>query len=387
MKKIIFLIFSSVLTFYSLSCSAWGAYGHRLVGDIAKVYVNKSVLDSVNKYLGDMTWADASVWMDEIKSNHFYDNLKPMHYINIEEDKSYVKTNEDNIINELEKVIHKLKDRSKLSKDDINQDLKILFHLMGDLHQPLHVAFGIDKGGNTIDVDFLGETTNLHRVWDSQIIEHDKYFKSELIEMSKHLTNSEIHNQQKVDVLPWMNESRAYLPQVYDFKKGMIDENYIYKVTPIMEKQILYAGLRLSGVLNSIFNLSSTETTSTTIQLSSSAISTPLQPQPQLKLEEKINDSHFFCSPDSAKYFEAKLTTVCGNITGTHVGKSGVMMLNFGKSFPDNSFTAVVFEGDVSKFKSANHYDGKTVCVTGKIQIYKGKPEIILNEASQLKEQ
>ena len=260
---------------------------------------------------------------------------------------------------------------------------------MGDLHQPLHVGYGIDKGGNTIDVDFLGETTNLHRVWDSQIIEHSKNFKSELIDMSKHLTNSEIHNQQKVDVLAWMNESRAYLPQVYDFKKGMIDESYINKVTPIMEKQILYAGIRLSGVLNSIFHPSSTETTSIPPQLSPSTTSTTSLPQqqPQLKLAEADNVSHIVCSPDSAKYFEGKLTTVCGKVSGTHVGKSGVMMLNFGKEFPDNSFTAVAFEGDVSKFKSANHYDGKQVCVTGKVQMYKGKPEIILNEASQLKEQ
>src|ERR1043166_2710223 len=115
MKKIIAICFYFAFSFYSISCIAWGAYGHKLVGDIAKVYVNKSASHSVQKYLGDMNWADASVWMDEIRSNHFYDYLKPMHYINVEEGKSYVKSNEDNIINELEKVIQELKNRDRKS--------------------------------------------------------------------------------------------------------------------------------------------------------------------------------------------------------------------------------------------------------------------------------
>ena len=103
MKKLKSIISYFALILISFTCVSWGKYGHQLVGDVAKVYVNKSVLDSVQKYLGNMSWADASTWMDEIRSDHFYDYLKHTHYINVDEGQSYVKTNDDNIINELKK--------------------------------------------------------------------------------------------------------------------------------------------------------------------------------------------------------------------------------------------------------------------------------------------
>lgn len=374
MKKLNAITIAILLTLKSFASFGWGAFGHRLVGEIAKVYVNKSALDSVQKFLGETTWADASVWMDEIRSNRFYDYLKPMHYINVEEGKSYVKLNDDNIINELEKVIKELKNKDKLSKDEINQDLKILFHLIGDLHQPLHVGYGIDKGGNTIDVDFLGESTNLHRVWDTQIIEHQKSFKAELIEMSKHLTNEEIKKQKIVDVIGWMNDSRSYLPQVYAFKKGMIDEQYISSVTPIMEKQILYAGIRLAGVLNYIFPPTTNDMA-------------PIPEQPELKIKEEDKVSKIICSPDSAKYHVGSIVTVCGKVSGVHLNKEGMLFLNFGNPFPDNSFSAIAFKDIAPKFKAAEHYNGKHLCITGPIKMYKGKPEIVLMELNQVKEE
>jgi hypothetical protein len=92
-------------------------------------------------------------------------------------------------------------------------------------------------------------------------------------------------------------------------------------------------------------------------------------------------------SPDSAKYHEGALTTVCGKVYGTHAGKDGILKLNFGADYPDNTFTAVVFADDASKFKKVEEYNGKEICVTGKIQIYKGKAEVVLKEVNQLREQ
>ena len=92
-------------------------------------------------------------------------------------------------------------------------------------------------------------------------------------------------------------------------------------------------------------------------------------------------------SPDSAKYHEGALTTVCGKVFGIHSGTSGFVKLNFGGDYPDNTFTAVIFPDNVSKFKKPEEYNGKQVCVTGKISIFKGKAEIVLKEANQLREQ
>src|SRR5690554_7846576 len=58
--------------------------------------------------------------------------------------------------------------------------LMILVHLVGDVHQPLHVGNGKDRGGNDVKVSWFGENSNLHKIWDSEIIDGKKYSYTEL---------------------------------------------------------------------------------------------------------------------------------------------------------------------------------------------------------------
>lgn len=225
----------------------WGKEGHTMTADIAKEHMSKEAKDSLKFYLGDMTIEQASTWMDEIKKDSTLDYLKPLHYINIEEGQRYDPKSTGNIISELDKVIAELKDRSHHSKAEINLDLKILIHLVGDLHQPLHVGYGSDRGGNNVKFTVEGDSSNLHRVWDTEIIRRE------------HITTDKVRDQlskndltSEVDVVKWMNESRAHLKAVYDFH-GNIDKKYLEKNAELVEKQVLKGGLRLAAVLNSIF--------------------------------------------------------------------------------------------------------------------------------------
>ncbi len=248
-----FLIFP-VLFFLAINNTfAWSKEGHELVAEYAKTYSSKSAQDSVNKYLGDMTWEKAATWMDDVRSDHSYDYLKPTHYINIEKDKTYVKTSEKNIMTELELVISELKNRKKLTKDEIALDLRILFHLVGDLHMPLHAGYSEDKGGNTVDVNYNGKKMNLHHLWDGGLIDGDKNFKSELESLSKKLSPQEIKSLQKSDMVAWLNQSKALVASCYDYKNGEISDEYAKKNLPVIQKQILDAGVRLAGVLDEVF--------------------------------------------------------------------------------------------------------------------------------------
>ena len=247
------LLSITLLVFY-LSAFSWGKQGHLITGDIALIATKKAVQDSVNKYLAGTKWGEAATWMDEIRSNHSFDYMKTWHYINVEKDKTYVKTEEKNVINELEYIIDQLTNhRKELSPDGISMDLKILFHLVGDMHQPLHVGYGEDKGGNTINVDFLGRPTNLHKVWDSEIIQEKQITTASLEELYKKITPAELEKINKIDVVEWMNENRALLPSVYDFKNTTINQEYIDKNTDMIKKQLLYSGLRIAAILNKAF--------------------------------------------------------------------------------------------------------------------------------------
>jgi hypothetical protein len=234
----------------SLTAFGWGKEGHTMTADIAKEHMNKAAKDSLKFYLGDMTIEQASTWMDEIKKDSTLDYLKPLHYINIEEGQSYDPNSTGNIISELNKVIGELKDRSHHSKAEVAFDLKVLIHLVGDLHQPLHVGYGSDKGGNGIKFTVEGDSSNLHRVWDTEIIRRE-HIKGE--ELNLDVTKADREQATKIDIIEWMNESRAHLKAIYDFN-GNINGKYLSKNSKLVKKQLILGGLRLASLLNSLFS-------------------------------------------------------------------------------------------------------------------------------------
>ncbi len=248
MKK---LLFAGFLGFISIHSFGWGAKGHKIVAEFAKqaLSANKNIIDSVQYFLGNMTFQEASVWMDEVRSNSAYDYLKPRHYVNVERDATYVKTKDDNAVNELEIVISILQTAGPRDKDKIAMALKELFHLVGDLHQPLHCGYAEDKGGNAIEVGYDGNPTNLHKLWDTEIINEENIGLNDCLQFSNTIPIKEQQDIQQIDVVKWMNQSREYLPFVYGFEKGKITDEYSAKAKLIIEKQLVRAGIRLAAVL------------------------------------------------------------------------------------------------------------------------------------------
>ena len=252
MKPKFFLTLLISLSLYSI-CGAWGAAGHKIVAKIAYNRVTQSVKDSINKYLGFTTVEEAAVWMDEIKSNHSYDSLTPWHYLDIDKGGTFDTLRPPNILWGLKRVIGELKERQKFPKDHVEMDLKILFHLMGDLHQPLHTGFPGDRGGNSIQVYYAGNATNLHRVWDTEILESEILGHSLDWANTSKLSKEELKKIQHIDLVEWMNDSRSNLDSVYAFKNGTLNRKYVKRSVPIIQKQLLKGGLRLATLLQVIF--------------------------------------------------------------------------------------------------------------------------------------
>ena len=120
---------------------AWGPEGHKMVAQIAYKYLEPAVKDSVKKYLGTATMPGVSNWMDKVRNgDDDYDYMDNWHFINITKGKQYSPSEDPNTIAALEMVISELEDRGAYSKNDVTQNIKVLIHLMGDLHQPLHVG-------------------------------------------------------------------------------------------------------------------------------------------------------------------------------------------------------------------------------------------------------
>ena len=250
MKKIIIVVIVA-LFFIPVKTFAWGEKGHGLVAEVAFKKLDKKTRKLVLSYLDGMTIEQAATWMDDVRKDHAYDKLKPLHYVNFDKGAIVKDTCCDNIIHALTTTIQDLKHYKDFSKEEVKTKLCYLFHLIGDLHQPLHIGYGSDKGGNTVQVNFNDKGTNLHGLYDYGIIEYKGLTLKECWKEKKY-SSKEFIELNKGTVVDWATESRSFLDTVYNTPKK-VDEAYVDANYPIIKSQIHKAGLRLAGILQEAF--------------------------------------------------------------------------------------------------------------------------------------
>lgn len=93
---------------------------------------------------------------------------------------------------------------------------------------------------------------------------------------------------------------------------------------------------------------------------------------------------------DQAASNIGKKMTVCGKVVSTKFlsrSKGQPTLLNLDKPFPNQIFTVLIWGSDRNRFKESpeDMYNSKTICVTGLIKEFKGKPEVIVNDPEQIK--
>lgn len=251
MKKSILIL---TLSCISLVAFSWGATGHRVTGYIADKHLSKKARLAMQRILGQQSLAMASTWMDDIKSDSLYDMYEDWHWVTIEDNETYDQTKKNpkgDIIYALERIIAELKSKNLSPKEEAER-LKMLIHLIGDIHQPLHVGRA-DRGGNDVKLTWFGGNSNLHRVWDSDMIDGTRLSYTELAESLYKPAADEVAKWQGTTVRDWAKESISYHKQVYDYGDGKLGYQYNYKYFSIVRDRLAQAGVRLAGVLNEIY--------------------------------------------------------------------------------------------------------------------------------------
>jgi hypothetical protein len=251
-KKSITLFF---LILISLSAFSWGATGHRAIGLIAERNLNQKAKKKLQEILGGESLAIASFWMDEVRSDTAYRRMTDWHWVTIETGKSYTESPKNpngDLIMTIERVIDELKSK-KVSGAKEAEYVKILLHLIGDLHQPLHVGCCDDRGGNQVKVKWFGKNTDLHGVWDSEMIDGTKLSYTELADAIIIPSNETILNLQKTGIRDWAKESMDLREQVYTIGDSNLSYVYSYKNIGTVKRRIQEAGIRLAGILNRIY--------------------------------------------------------------------------------------------------------------------------------------
>ena len=252
MKKVIaYLVFSLVI----IQSFAWGVTGHRATGWIADRYLNTKAKKKVKKILNQESLARVSTWMDEIRSDSTYNYSADWHWVTIADGQTYdqsTKNPNGDVIMTIERIVKELKMHTLSAKQE-SEYIKMLVHLVGDIHQPLHVGCCDDQGGNKVKVKWFRNESNLHRVWDSDMIDDTRLSYTELAQSLGEPDAGVVAALQKASVRDWANESMSYRKTVYAIGDGNLSYKYPYKNFSLVRDRMLKAGIRLAGILNEIY--------------------------------------------------------------------------------------------------------------------------------------
>lgn len=250
-----------ITLFANISVSfGWGQTGHRVTGYIADQYLTKKAKKEIERILEGQSLAMVSTWMDEIRSDSAYNHYSAdWHWVTIQDDETYdqsKKNKNGDVIQTIERLITELKSK-KLSVKQETEYVKMLVHLIGDVHQPLHVGGGNDRGGNSVKVMWFRADSNLHRVWDSDMIDDTRLSYTEFAQSLESPGELLLKQWRKSNVRDWAKESMSYRKQVYDTKRGNLGYEYSYYNLHIVRLRLLQAGVRLASVLNEIYGSAS----------------------------------------------------------------------------------------------------------------------------------
>lgn len=266
----------------------WGVDGHLTICRIAQSRLSDAAAEAVKQLLPKSAENDLGSmcsWADRIKFHYHWSS--PLHYIDTPDSLCTYQYNRDckdengvkdrcaaGAINNYTTQLltyHGTGTASSPSQYNLTEALLFLSHLMGDIHQPLHVGFTSDRGGNTIDVHWYTRKAVLHHVWDDSIIEtsEENFYDSNvdnLIDTIKQNITTEWADL----VQNWETCSfnKTTCPDIYasegikaacdwaykDVMEGsVLEDDYFLSRLPIVNLRLAQGGVRLAATLNRIF--------------------------------------------------------------------------------------------------------------------------------------
>jgi hypothetical protein len=259
MKKFICLL---SIVGLSLTLLSWGFTGHQSVGKIAQNNLTPKAKLAVHELLGEENLAEVSTWADQVRNQPEYKSTTSWHFLNLPlglNHDDFLKSVEEmqvaNVYSALLKAEHELLN-PETNKEKKIEALKFIVHLVGDMHQPMHISRAEDKGGNTIQLNYNGKGTNLHSLWDSGMLNHQG-LSFEQIAQKLQSSSKQIKQWQTSSPIEWAWESYQISSKLYAevdvMKNRSIDNTYYEKHIQTVNKRVVQAGMRLAGILNKIF--------------------------------------------------------------------------------------------------------------------------------------
>ncbi|MCH5335652.1 MAG: S1/P1 nuclease [Alistipes sp.] len=253
------LLLSVMSLFISAAAMAWGQKGHDVVASIAEAHLTPAAAARVTAILDNHSPVYYSNWMDNASHTDEYRYTSPWHYANIDEGYTFAtmpRNPEGDVISALEMITAAL-EQGGLEPAQEQLYLKMLIHFMGDLHCPMHTGRKSDRGGNNVQIFYFTKETNLHSIWDTDLVESaHRWSYTEWREQIDRLTDEQAAAIVEGDYVSWLNEASEISRGIYEKtpEGTRVSFDYIAEYAPVIEQQFVRGGHRLAAVLNRIYD-------------------------------------------------------------------------------------------------------------------------------------
>ena len=237
------------------SALAYGPEGHLIAGRAAEPLLCERAAEEIRSLGGGDDLGELGLWADRIRGDERYRDAAPWHYMNIDDGiplDAFEHPPEGDVLWAIGHFSSRLGDRD-LAPDDRAEALRFLVHFVVDLHQPLHVGLARDRGGNAVELEFRGEATNLHRLWDTDAIAWTDRSVSAYTSVVARRA-AEPAGPAELDPDVWAGESLALRRAVYDYGAPGREPPaaYLDFAARTTEQRLVLAARRLAGTLNSL---------------------------------------------------------------------------------------------------------------------------------------
>jgi len=252
------LIAIITLCLLPFTAGAWGATGHRTIGEMAESRLTPKTKKKVEAIFNNSSLAMMSIWGDFVRSDSNYDFTRTWHYTNLDSgltraafDTMVVKQiSGENVYRVMELTAH-----LKRNPNDTNM-LKMLVHLVQDMHCPMHLARPDDLGGSRIRFKWFDKDVSLHSLWDDVFVDFQKLSYTEYATHLKRVypLRKVVFKGDNADILDWAWDTYQTTPIVYA-SLPYVNRPYIYnfKYVSLLEKRLVTAAEHLAAILNYIY--------------------------------------------------------------------------------------------------------------------------------------
>lgn len=249
----------AALVLAPVPAQAWGPQGHEIVALIAMAELSPPARAQVARLLGGTAMmVHDSNWADEIRDQRR--NTGRWHYVDIPlaapgYDARRDCPDQDCVVAQIENDLQVLSN-PRLNDAVRAEALRFLIHFVADVHQPLHAEDHDDRGGNQVRVMIGRYRANLHRVWDSEVVDalgSDAGRQANTIERS--ITQTQRQSWSSGTPAQWANEAHTVArDQIYPPLAGRrevrLPRDYAYRQAPVTRLLLAKAGVRLAFLLN-----------------------------------------------------------------------------------------------------------------------------------------